>query len=166
MANINQVSLCPKCNSEAPKGDKVKCAVCGYQYPYKNTSFGTPDYLSSQYKEEVEKLGKDSRDHKHDQDALSTDLFNFFINMSDDDRAYALEDSIEIMSTLILSNTAPAAFGNLIKLGKRIGELANSADSFIKSGGKLNGIFDTAQPRVSRKDPFQPGGERDLDSER
>lgn len=161
MANAKEVGLCPKCQAELPSGTLTKCGTCGFQFPYQTEVFGTPDYLCGQLKAVVERIPLAEKNRKHYEDKMRLAHLKFLVNMSDDDRVSAMQDAFDILTVLITSNATAENFRRIVELGKRIGALADANDKLIKSGGILNGIFDTAQPRVGRKDPLEPGGEGD-----
>lgn len=158
MANVKEVGLCPRCGGELAKADQTKCEVCNYQFPYQSEVFGTPDYVSSQHEVLVSRLSKMPSKDLNDW-SLNRAVMKFFVNMADDDRLFAMRDAEAILRHIFISNSTGVRTGEIIKLGKRIGELATVIDEHIRLGGRPNGFSDTPQPTTGRQDPFDIGGE-------
>lgn len=146
---ITKAASCPDCGTAVLITDKV-CTACNYNLkPRVSAIFGTPDYITYQYEEATKKK------NENEELVVKTDLFLYLRGCKDEDKMAALQDAEMILRQLLRSNVKGENVRNMVKLGKRIGKLADAIDSYVTNGGYINGNFRKTKPTDDIESPEQ-----------
>lgn len=149
MVNINPVALCPQidCGKELPTPIPDHCPHCGHLIkPPENPFFATPDYLTFQLRDYSEKYSEDDRDpdakplspaEKKTFEEVKANFKKWLRECPTEDKLASLRDSFEIMRHVLYAKIDGQQLKAILTIGKEIGELAEAADKFMRSGGAL-----------------------------
>lgn len=146
-SNISNLVFCPYCDHElrGAEQNQSRCGYCGESLRRlsSNSLFRLPEYLYTQ-KQRI--LDDDERDVETDDvDAAHRELVtSSFI----EDHYAAMNDAYFYLSHVLhMRNISPTDLRSLLSLGKKIGALATTIESYIVNGGFLN------EPRRTPKIP-------------
>jgi hypothetical protein len=141
------VGFCPGCGQEilndSPKGH---CPHCGYILTRPvSQHFTSPKYLFYQLDLHRERLAPTrrrgtkapTREDLRVLDEVEKDYKRWLIEMHSDDRKNALMDAYHALRYLVASKTFGEDLKRVVDLGKRIGDLAQTIESYVKNGGGL-----------------------------
>lgn len=158
MAKVNQVSLCPKCRTQLPEPIPPTCPGCNVALKPSFTSpFASPDYLYFQNRDLQEQQTAGKKDPELPEKAAQKLLLEkelWLKQCPDEDRIAALDDAWNMLSYIANSNASADTIKSVIRIGKRIGELASALDAYAIKGGKFNvaRFSPTPRPEDSEQD--------------
>lgn len=145
MAKVSKVVVCKHCNNEI-NSDSAVCPYCKFVFRTEGVIFEPPAYVTIQSAEKGLEL-----DEKKDLDAsirIKDDIYLKLISYfqdgcSDEDRVAAMKDAWLTIQNIMHSNSSVEGIRNVVKIGKRIGELAAAIEAYVAKGGNLDTPINT-----------------------
>jgi rRNA maturation protein Nop10 len=137
MAKTKQVRVCKACNAELLKKDQLICHVCGFRlHAPENKRFASPDYL---YYQKQDHLKEDLADKdEKTQQAILEDFVKWTKTCPEEDLIAACHDAFYLLRYAALSGATSKTIIEGVRLGKKVGALANSIEQYVKNQGAIN----------------------------
>jgi len=147
VANANAVALCPSCHVELPSPIPPVCPQCAHTIAKpSNPFFDSPDYLHYQL---GDKLGEFEGGEKQITPAqmearksIEAAYREWGRDAPPGDRLAAMKDAHHLLSWMLHSDmsdpTTQGMFSAITAIGKSIGDLSKSIETFFASGGAPN----------------------------
>jgi len=164
MATASQSAFCPRCGNELPAVRAAACGVCNTPLtPPKNNFFGSPDYIWYQREMHLDNLDTSrptSKTKTHDLkkiEEMELALTDWVRMCPVEDKVAAMRDAQVILSNAVHAPLEVRDIQKLISIGKAIGKLSESLETYFRSGGQ---IYDRKIGRVQTWVENDGGGDQ------
>ena len=147
MPTVNAVKICPKCEKLLHDPNQMKCFYCHTLLKTPNSDFfGVPDYLTRQYSEAILETKRDGKVKEGQElssevsqkiNEIRAQYQEWIMHMPYEDRIASMRDALTLMQHLIVGNASLKEVGELLKLGKRIGEISDAIEGYLKAHGHI-----------------------------
>lgn len=158
MAIVNEVKVCPSCDTGLPLPDMERCPRCkALLRSPENKFFSTPDYLTMQLSDHLTDTAKEHAGNPAELTEKSSDVYFHYYAwlkvMPKEDLLAAIRDARSIMQNLLVSNADIHSIKMAVHLGKDIGKLSSALEEYLKEGGQ---ILNTDHIKVDLPKPEDP----------